>query len=402
MSCYGNEVVQTPVLEEFAARSTQFNQAYSSVPLCTPYRACLFTGLYPSQNGVKTNGVRLPDELPTVAQHLSDAGYDTRYIGKWHLGGAPHGNRWVPPDNRGGFQHFIGWESHHANHNKGLIWYDDPDQAIGLRGHETDGLTDIVCEELEKVAGQNDSEPFFMTVAYQAPHPPCSPPQEFKDLYDSSVLSSGRNTDSEAWFKNIGWVADYGIEEFRRLYFGEITQMDAAFGRILESLKQTGLDEDTVVIFTSDHGEMAGCHGLFGKNVMFDESVRVPLLIHVPGQTPHTTDSPASTVDLHATLLDLAGVSSVPSEGRSLLPALRQENDPHDIFIEGTKEDCIIRGSLKVVMPRDQTEVSQCFELALDPYELKNLAECSPEAISEYMVQALLSWRNRTRPDEAA
>jgi choline-sulfatase len=137
LPCYGNPVVYAPNLERFAAQSVQFNRAYTNSPLCTPYRACLFTGQYPSQTGVTENGMCLPFDQTTIAHHLNKAGYDTHYVGKWHLSGEPQENRWVPPKQRGGFQHFIGWESHHVDHNAGLIWYDDPDFAKELSGHET-------------------------------------------------------------------------------------------------------------------------------------------------------------------------------------------------------------------------------------------------------------------------
>jgi arylsulfatase A-like enzyme len=143
---YGNPVIKTPNIEKLEETSVVFDNAYTNIPLCTPYRACLFTGKHPSENGVYKNGMCLPENTTTLADHLNDNGYDTHYIGKWHLSGDPQANRWVPHDQRGGFKNFIGWESHHVDHYKGLIWKDDPDTPIELKGHETDGLTDIVCE----------------------------------------------------------------------------------------------------------------------------------------------------------------------------------------------------------------------------------------------------------------
>lgn len=396
LGCYGNETVKTPVIDRFASHSTQFNCAYTNAPLCTPYRACLFTGQYASQTGVTTNGMRLPLGTPTLADHLNSAGYETRYVGKWHLSGQPHANRWVPTDQRGGFQHFIGWESHHVDHNAGLIWRDDPHKPEELRGHETDGLTDIVCDELEALASSRS--PFFMTVAYQAPHPPCSPPSACMDQYDESVLTAAPNTDRQAWFKLPAWNADYGTQEFRRRYFGEISHFDSAFARVLDTLERTGLNKDTIVILTSDHGEMAGCHGLFGKNVMFEESVRVPLLVRVPDVAGGITDTPVSTIDLHPTLLDLAGVASPPTtQGTSLIPLIAGEGlEARDIFIEDS-QDCIVRNNLKLVTRRDSDQIDQCFDLAKDPYELNNLAYALDLQTRQSLLSSLNTWRNRTR-----
>ena len=339
--------------------------------------------------------MRLPVNQPTIAHHLNQAGYDTHYIGKWHLSGKQQ-NWWVPPELRGGFQHFIGWESHHVDHNAGLIWYDDPDNPIKLRGHETDGLTDIVCEELESLS--SPESPFFMAVSYQAPHPPCSPPMDDMQRYDKSVLDGPPNTDHDAWFKNRGWNADYGVEEFRKRYFGEVSQLDTAFGRVLKTLEKTGLADDTVVIFTSDHGDMAGCHGLFGKGVMFDESVRVPLLIRVPGTTQCVVEKPVSTVDLFATILHLADAENPgETEGRSLLPCMTGEPDiSTDVFIEH-KDDCIIRGDVKLITKRNENDITHCFDLADDPYERNNLAQSLNRETRDSMLLALNQWRNQTR-----
>ena len=392
---YGNHLIHSPNLSQFAAQNAQFNRAYTNVPLCTPYRACLLTGQYPSQTGVTGNGMRLPVNQPTIAHHLNRAGYDTHYIGKWHLSGEKQ-NGWVPPELRGGFQHFIGWESHHVDHNAGLIWYDDPDTPVKLRGHETDGLTDIVCEELESLS--SPESPFFMAVSYQAPHPPCSPPMADMQRYDKSVLDGPPNTDRDAWFKNIGWNADYGVEEFRKRYFGEISQLDTAFGRVLKTLEKTGLANDTVVIFTSDHGDMAGCHGLFGKGVMFDESVRVPLLIRVPRTAQCVVEKPVSAVDLFATILHLADAENPgKTEGRSLLPCMTGEPDTStDVFIEH-KDDCVIRGDVKLITKRNENDITHCFNLADDPYERNNLAQSLNSETRDSMLLALNQWRNRTR-----
>ena len=119
---YGNSIVQTPHLSEFAEQSTIVDRAITTSPVCTPYRGCLLTGRYPSQTGVLENGQAFPDDETSLADRLNDGGYATHYLGKWHLSGAPQENRWVPPVARAGFQHFIGWESHHVNHFQGRIW----------------------------------------------------------------------------------------------------------------------------------------------------------------------------------------------------------------------------------------------------------------------------------------
>lgn len=185
---YGNSIVQTPHLSEFAEQSTIVDRAITTSPVCTPYRGCLLTGRYPSQTGVLENGQAFPDDETSLADRLNDGGSATHYLGKWHLSGAPQENRWVPPEARAGFQHFIGWESHHVNHFQGRIWGDDPAISEEMPGHETDALTDIALRQLEVAA--EAEQPFFMMVSYQAPHPPCSPPEAYRSQYDNRDLMS--------------------------------------------------------------------------------------------------------------------------------------------------------------------------------------------------------------------
>jgi choline-sulfatase len=343
---YGNPIVRAPVLNSFARQSVVFEQAITSAPVCTPYRGCLLTGLYPSQTGVTDNGMALPPDATTLAHHLSNAGYETRYIGKWHLSGDPQGNRWVPPHQRGGFQHFTGWESHHVDHSAGLIWADNPDVAISLGAHETDGLAEIVIEQLAAV-----QPPFCMVVSFQAPHPPCSPPDEFRAPYQNIDLMPEPNADRAAWYNQPEWNANYGVQEFRERYFGEITQIDAAFGRILQALDANGLADDTVVIFTSDHGEMAGAQGLFGKGVMYQEALHVPLMVRMPRQrVARRVAAPVSTVDFLPTLLDLAGCDPVHgAPGASFRPILEgAAGDARRAVFSEYRNRCVVKDDWKL------------------------------------------------------
>ena len=389
VGCYGHPVVSTPRIDTFAEESTVFTQAYSTSPVCTPYRGCLLTGRYPSQTGVMRNGMALPEDMTTVAHRLNDAGYTTYYVGKWHLSGDPQQNRWVPPHQRGGLQHFTGWESHHVDHWDGLIWRDDPDDATTLDGHETDGLTQIVLDHF----GRCLQEPFCMFVSYQAPHPPCSPPETYRVLYRDRDLMVEPNVQPDAYYYQPQWNADYDLQEFRERYYGEITQIDAAFGQILDGLEQHGLAENTVVIFTSDHGEMNGSHGLFSKGVMYDESMRVPLLVRLPGQsTEQRIDLPVSTVDFLPTLLELGGAEpDVGAEGRSLVPVLRGHAlEPRPIFSE-YEDVCVIYNGWKLVAERDPLRVKALYHLENDPYELNNRLSDN-ETQATQMRQLLVEW----------
>lgn len=399
---YGHPLVETPHLERFAAESAVFERAITTSPVCTPYRGCLLSGKYPSQTGVLENGQAFPRGVKSLADHLNDSGYQTHYVGKWHLSGAPQQNRWVPPTQRAGFQHFIGWESHHVDHHAGLIWADDADAAIEMPGHETDSLTDIAIGQLETAAAED--EPFFMLLSYQAPHPPCSPPAEFLAPYEAQDLITEANADRNAWFKHEAWRADYDTQRFRELYFGEISQLDAAFGRLLNSLDRLGLRDNILVVFTSDHGEMAGAQGRFGKGVMFEEALQIPFLVRTPGQPAGCrVDSPVTTVDLMPTLLDYAGCRvDDPFEGLSLRPYIEGGADSADRIVFSEYHNfCASTRHWKLITRGLTLEPAALYHLGADPYELSNRID-DPDCanVQAQLSQALLRWRARVERSE--
>lgn len=393
---YGNAIVSAPYLESFAAESTVFERAITTSPVCTPYRGCLLSGRYPSQTGVRQNGQAYPANTQSLADHLNAAGYSTHYIGKWHLSGAPQENRWVPPDKRACFQVFIGWESHHVDHNSGWIWRDDPDAPIRMPGHETDSLTEIALQQLEAAAAESD--PFFMLVSYQAPHPPCSPPVVFRDMYNERDLFGDKNADPTAWYDMPHWNADYDAATFRQLYFGEISHLDAAIGRLLRKLDELGLLDDTLVVFTSDHGEMAGAHELFGKGVMFEESLHVPLIIRAPGQTQgRRPDHLAATIDLLPTLLDYAGIElAETAEGISLRAQIEgSDADKNRIAISEYHNFCATTQHWKLVTQGRTLEATGLYNIVDDPYEQVNgLDDPACFEAQERLSEALRRWHS--------
>ncbi len=394
---YGHPLVATPNLESFAAEGAVFEQAISTAPICTPYRGCLLSGKYPSQTGVLENGQAFPSDVKSLADHLNDGGYQTYYAGKWHLSGAPQRNRWVPPGQRAGFRHFIGWESHHVDHNAGLIWSDDPDDARKMPGHETDSLTDIAIGQLENAAAAG--ERFFMLLSYQAPHPPCSPPAEFLEPYENLDLVTEANADRDAWFKHEAWRADYDAQRFRQLYFGEISQLDAAVGRLLHELDRLGLRDNTLVVFTSDHGEMAGAQGRFGKGVMYDEALRIPLIVRAPGQQKRVRlNTPVSTVDIMPTLLDYAGCGAdEPIEGVSIRRLIEGNGDSADrVVISEYHDFCATTQHWKLITRGRTLKPAALYHLPDDPYELSNRVDDPACAVIQaQLTQVLTSWHAR-------
>ena len=405
---HGHPLVSAPQLDSFARESAVFDRAITTSPVCTPYRGCLLSGLYPTQTGVLENGQAYPAGLPSIADRLNELGYATHYIGKWHLSGAPQANHWVPPARRAGFQNFIGWESHHVDHHAGLIWRDDPDCAAVMPGHETDALTDIALEQLRDCAQEDD--PFFLMISYQAPHPPCSPPPKYLAPYEDQDLPLEPNADASAWFKHEAWKADYDVQRFRQLYFGEISQLGAAFGRLLGELEALELRDNTVVVFTSDHGEMAGAHGRFGKGLMYEEALHVPLVIRGPGQSSGgRSKGPAATVDLAPTLLDYAG-GDVDAAGDGMSLRAQVEGDAIEserIVFSEYRNFCATTDRWKLFTRGRNLEMAGLYNIADDPYELRNHVDDPACAeIQSRLTEELVRWRERVsgadmRPESA-
>jgi arylsulfatase A-like enzyme len=411
LGCYGHPQVETPNLDRLAGESVRFTRAYTASPLCTPFRGTLFLGRYPVQTGIVRNQQRIPAGETTLADLFNKAGYLTSYVGKWHLSGPPQGTRWVPPTERGGFSDFIGWECGHRTHFDHELFEDDPDRPIPMPGHETDGLTRFACERLERHAA--GERPFCMFVSYQAPHPVCDPPEPYRSLYTGGPLHYRPTVDFDARFTGYGRMSvDMGVRDWTERYFGEISQLDAAVGRVLGKVEDLGLRDSTVVVFTSDHGDMGGCHGLFEKSVAYEEATRIPLLVRLPGQwLGRTSDALFSSVDFLPTLLGLCGLPpAATAEGIDCAPLLHRRPSAEEreaIFITCRDWACIRRGSYKLTLNADGTEMRKLFRLDVDPFEQINRVEDPAERETVEALRGLfLDWledvRTRAGDTEAA
>jgi choline-sulfatase len=218
-------------------------------------------------------------------------------------------------------------------------------------------------------------------------------------LYDERDLLSESNADPRAWYDMPHWDAHYDVATFRQLYFGEISHLDAAFGRLLRKLDALGLSDNTLLVFTSDHGEMAGAHGRFGKGVMFEESLHVPLIIRAPGQRQgRRTDQLAATIDLLPTLLDYAGMEmAVPTEGASLKAQVEGGDADHErIAFSEYRNFCASAQSWKLVTHGRTLEAAEFYNIIDDPYEQENRLD-DPACLEAraHLREALRCWHKR-------
>ncbi len=359
LACYGNGKVHAPNLNKLASESVVFNRAYVTQPVCSPSRASLMTGLWPHATGCTNNGFALDRGLATLPELIGD-NYRAGYVGKWHL-------REQPPTQRG-FHEWISVEGV-SDYSKFLLGH-------GLKpDHEKGGFAALTISNLPLELSQprfvqehacefikrNRRDPFVLVVAFVEPHSPYNSPFNSEhpiddvDL-DPTAVDPAADNDlplryrlTREWQQHrvtqdkSGTVRQFQfgltVDDYRNLkqkYLGLVTFVDQCIGSVLGCLESTGLANDTVIVHTSDHGDLLGTQHLFGKGVMFEQAVRVPYLIKVPGQQSHMVMQPVSHIDFVPTLIELLDrpMGSQPV-GKSLVPLMRGEKtEPEDVFIE--------------------------------------------------------------------
>jgi arylsulfatase A-like enzyme len=319
----GNEQVRTPHLDQMAAEGVTFTHAVSSCPICTPYRASLLTGKHTLSNGMVLNDVRLPTNERTVAHCFRDAGYDTGYVGKWHLDGA-HRVAYTPPGpRRQGFDYWAVANCTHAYMHS--HYYRDDPLPIWIPGYDADHFTDLTVQYIR----EHQERPYCLFLSWGPPHDPCRvmPPEYI--IHDAADVKLRPNVSGPDRREEIAG------------YWSHIAALDRNMGRISAALEETGQAENTIFVFTSDHGDMLGSQGKVRKQKPWDESIRVPFVMRWPGHCPAgtRTDSLLNAMDLMPTLLDLVGLPIPASvEGVSLgHAALTGETaGPESTFIQNT------------------------------------------------------------------
>ncbi|MFN7826461.1 MAG: sulfatase [Acidobacteriota bacterium] len=390
LSAYGGQDVRTPHLDALAAAGKRFTNFYANAPVCSPSRAALLTGQYPDLAGVpgvirthpENSWGWLSPRAEMLPKRLKEAGYQTAIVGKWHLGlAAPD-----TPNDRG-FDHFHGFLGdmmddyyHHRRHDRNYMRLNR--QTIDPEGHATDLFTRWAIDYLE--TRQGSPAPFFLYLAYNAPHDPIQPPDE--------------------WLSRVK-AREPGISEKRARLVALIEQMDDGIGQVLTALRAKGLDRDTLVIFTSDNGgllSVGGTNGNLrgGKQDLYEGGIRVPLIAAWPGRIPAGSQSEriALHMDLYATICDAAGVRTGSAiDGQSILPTLRGENQPEaarDLFwmrreggtkYRGQDYYAVRRGPWKM-LHNSPFEPLQLFNLASDPREQRDLFSSEPKIAQELTV----------------
>lgn len=317
LGCYGNEQVISPNLDAFAAKAVRFERCISNSPLCVPARGILLTGCFPLKHGALSNDLPIRHDAESYADVLARGGYRTGYIGKWHLAGVPR-NQFIPAGRgRLGFQE---WKAANCTHQYMDSYYDDEEnRRHKIDGYEPAEQTRLAVEFIER---RREGGPWSLTLSWGPPHDPYfAVPGKYLDLYkDADIRLRGNVTEPVNAGRGRTLTAAQ-IREHYRGYYAHITALDELFGELLAALERTGQTDNTVIVYTSDHGDMLGSQGLTNKQLPYEESVRVPLMVYWKGHTLEgaVRDELIGLVDLPVSLLGLLGLGySGPVDGCDL------------------------------------------------------------------------------------
>lgn len=390
----GDPNVKTPHLDRLASESCVFLKAVAGLPVCCPTRASLLTGQRPWTTGVFLNDVPLDPEAVTLGKSLRAAGYDTGYIGKWHLNGDGR-SRFIPRERRQGFDYWKALEcTHDYNHSH---YFADAPEKLTWNGYDAFAQTQDAAQYLRDHA--KTGRPFFLFLAWGPPHDPYSTaPERCRALYSPDQLQLA---------PNVPEAAHSAARQLLAGYYAHCSALDECLGALRAVLRETGLEPNTMLIFTSDHGDLLGAHGGRNKQQPYDESIRVPLVIHWPaglGSQPRRLDAVINSEDIMPTLLGLCGVP-IPRtvEGLDYSAWLRGGPNPSD---GATLISCVApfgqwtrkaggreyRGlrTLRHTYVRDLNGPWLLFDNEKDPAQLENLVGKPGSAAVQAELEAIL------------
>jgi len=400
----GDDKAITPNIDKFASESIDFHNAVASAPVCTAYRAALLTGKYTTSNGMVINELRINPNQRCFGHVLTDAHYQTSYIGKWHLYANELGNHeavknsFVPRGpHRLGFEGE--WKAYNFHHDYYNTYYhtETPEKIFYGKGvYEPDAQTDFAIDFIGRAT--KNPEPFALFLSWGPPHDPWGTdnvPAHDLEMHAQTGFPNPPNYRAE---NDAPYADDWAklsaeerkqLENWRRTYYAQTTSIDRNFGRLLKALDESGASGNTIVVFTSDHGEMFGAHGRRAKNIFYDEACRIPMLMRWPGHIKAGSKSDAclSTVDMMPTLLSFLGLHPPDgAEGMDLSHSAlgRKGKEPEAAFMQicgataawtdGHEWRALRDKQFTYAIYRvDRKEL--LFDNIADPGQLKNLAD---------------------------
>lgn len=417
VAALGNKHIRTPVLDRLVREGTAFTRAVCANPICTPSRAEIFTGCSGFRSGVLDFGKPIDPRLATFAGTLQQAGYHTWYVGKWHNDGSPTergyeasralyrggGGKWMPEDAKDfAGRPVTGYRGWVLQNDRGKLF---PEQGVGLTADISARFADAAVELIE----QDSAKPFFLHVNFSAPHDPLLLPPGFENAYQPGEMPlptnflarhpfdhgnfNGRDEQLFAWPRT-----QAEVQAELAAYYAVISHLDAQVGRILMALERSGKAENTIVIYTSDHGLAVGSHGLRGKQNMYEHTINVPMIWRGPGiPAGRKTDAQVYLREIFPTCCELAQVK-IPEtvEGKSFARVLAGKQKQHHEYIYGYFRNFqrMVRGDGWKMIEYPAIGRQQLFDLKNDPAELHDLAADSrrQEKLAE-LTERLRTWQ---------
>ncbi len=377
LGVYGYEKPTSPRLDAFATTAVLFENAYAQSSWTRPAVASLFTGLLPPAHRTVGRRSVLPEDVTTLAEILAANGYEGMGLARNPNVGRAFGFA----------QGFARFRSEDRERDETML--------------------DRVRSWLDE--RQSADRPFFLFLHAIDPHGPYDPAPEFEEMFDAGAAPEEYRTVRYLLRLNRGEAAPGPgtAEALSRLYDAEVAQNDRAFGELLDELEIRGLGDDTAVVHVSDHGEEFAEHGRWEHGLsLYEEVLRVPLVMRLPGVAPRRVEAPAQHVDVLPTLLGYLGIEAPPTDGRDLLSAGRRGDPPPDVYshldVDGHRAAAVIRGRYKLVLPRSPSQGTDpmLFDLDVDPGELEDLAADRPDVVERMLV--LLAERNLAAAVESA
>lgn len=405
LGCYGNQLVRTPNIDRLAETGICFDQAYSQTPVCIPARHGLISGQNPFEIGLTDNNLDIEEIKSPMPEMIRRQGYFTEAIGKMHFN---------PQRRHYGFdrmflseelpQHIFDDDYLMFLREKGFGHITEPQgkrseqyyvpqiSELPEELHATAWTADKTCEALRR----NRNRPFFLFGSFIKPHPPFDPSEPYDKLYnlndipdpirsfkEKDALDYTIHVQNDYKVNGIDNVTDKDLRRIRAYYYGSISQIDIQIGKILDALDVYGLRDNTLILFTADHGEMLGDHYSFGKRTFYEASAKVPMIMSWPGALPQSErrDSFVMLQDIYATLLKVSG-SEIPdiSSGRNMIEVVEKPQSPwrNKIFAEfghGRALKMMLRWEHYKYIYHTNGGLEQLFDLEQDPHELNNIAE---------------------------
>lgn len=406
LPCYGHPVVKAPNISQLAEEGVIFTNAYCNSPLCAPSRFSMMSGQLPSRIGAYDNAALFPENVPTMAHYLRDSGYYTCLSGKMHFVGADqlHGfeERLTTDIYPGDF----GWTPDWDNFDRRPTWYHNMlsvvQSGLCVTSNQIDFDEEVAFTSIRKInelARNDDDRPFFLLSSFTHPHDPFAVTKEYWDRYDHEKIDMPKvqqipYDELDPHCRRLYHVSAMGeyeqtperVRNARHAYYGEISYVDDKVGQLVTALEKTGLKDNTIIVVTSDHGDMLGEKGMWYKMSHFEGASRIPLIIHAPGRyAARRVKQPVSLVDVLPTLTQMGADNrqiefADTVDGQSLVPLLEGGNEDEnaavfgEILSEGAVSPVVMirQGSYKYIYCDEDPE--QLYNLENDPNEMHNLA----------------------------